>query len=146
MRLINVLPALAGIAFASPEAQLIDVENLAAPSLVTPLQGVVSQVVSYAAPSVQALAASAAVTASLTPSAIAKRSVEKRAAHDPECMGLPTGMCNVYSGKKKRTEQVAKRDATCAKQTVGPGPVASPDTAAAFANSTVLSVSFILFL
>lgn len=101
-----ILPALIGLAYAAPRPQEIaldEIEDLPAPSFVTPAVAVASQTASVVPLASQLLSASSAISES-PPSASSTADVQRR----------------------------VRRDATCAPYAKGSGPVASPDTVDAF--------------
>lgn len=117
MRSFLALPVLIAVVAAAPRPQDIDfdqVEQAADPVIVTPAVDVATQIATVAAVTEQAAAASAAISA------------------EP---AVPTA--DSTSSSKRSLEA---RDAACAKQPAGKGPVASPDTPAAFLASTDLAV------
>lgn len=116
MRSFLTLPVLAALVAAAPRPQDIDldqVEQAADPVVITPAADVATGVATVAAITEQAAAASAAVS------------------EDPATnTALPIAERDVIA-----------RDSTCAKQKAGKGPVAKPDTPAAFLALDALSVS-----
>jgi hypothetical protein len=139
---------LAGIPLAASRPQGIDVSGVAsaaAPSIITPAYGVPSQIATVAPVYVQAAAASAAVAtepASINPSA-AVSSVSLVVPSSVAMAPYPASFTALESASpsaEKRHNSVEKRDGTCALQPPGSGPVAVPDTPAAFSANAVLAV------
>ena len=151
MRSSAFLLSLAGIALASPRPQDIDingVESASAPVIITPAFATLSQTASVVPISSQAATAAAAIStdpASInSPTSTSSTSTFIPMAPSSVMMAQnPASLIASASASpsaKKRSNLAEKRDGTCAPQPPGSGPVADPDTPAAFAANPALSV------